>query len=335
MNPPDLELGKPRERVLITGATGFVGRRLATTLRADGVAVRALVRPGTDPATLEAVGVEIARGDVTDADAVAAACDGCDAVVHAAAATARTPGGVAVNAESPARVWRAAARAGVARFVHVSTAGVHGPLRRWPIDEDGPLRPDTRYRRGKLRGERVLRAAAREHDGPHAGPEVVIARPTSIAGPGSGGAWAGLCRSLTRGRPWVVGGGLQPMHLTDVDDVCRGLIACLVRPAAAGGTFFLAAERALPLDALMALFAAELGVPYRPRRLPAFPTAALTHLSLAAAAPLGREPRALHSLSFLTAARAYDPGRAAAVLGFTARHAPRETVQRTVDGLTP
>ena len=124
------------------------------------------------------------------------------------------------------------------------------------------------------------------------------------------------------------------MHVTDIDDVCRGLMACLTRPEAAGGVFFLAAKQALSLDALMTLFAQELGVQYQPRRLPSIPTIALSRFAIAAATRLDCELRILQSLSFLTAARAYDPGRASMVLGFTARLTPQETVKRTVEGLS-
>ena len=71
-------------RVLVTGATGYLGGRLCAALADAGHAVRALARPSSDVSGL-APGVDLAYGDVTDADSLAAAFDGCDAVFHVAA----------------------------------------------------------------------------------------------------------------------------------------------------------------------------------------------------------------------------------------------------------
>jgi dihydroflavonol-4-reductase len=74
-------------KVVVTGATGLIGSRIAERLLAEGHEVSALVRHGTDASPLEAIGVRIARGDLTDGASVAAAVDGCEFVVHSGAAT--------------------------------------------------------------------------------------------------------------------------------------------------------------------------------------------------------------------------------------------------------
>jgi nucleoside-diphosphate-sugar epimerase len=71
--------------ILITGATGFLGHNLCEYLAGCGASVRALVRPTSDYAFLEELGVELAWGDLNDAEAVARACGGCQEVVHAGA----------------------------------------------------------------------------------------------------------------------------------------------------------------------------------------------------------------------------------------------------------
>ncbi|MHC4472785.1 MAG: NAD(P)H-binding protein, partial [Planctomycetota bacterium] len=77
--------------VLVTGATGFTGGALARKLRESGVPVRALVRPGSETEKLNALGVDLVEGDLTDLDSVAGAMTGCRRVYHVAA-TFRTAG---------------------------------------------------------------------------------------------------------------------------------------------------------------------------------------------------------------------------------------------------
>ena len=72
-------------RVFLTGATGMIGSNIAEQLVEQGDDVRALVREGSDATPLEAMGVEIVRGDIADADDVLRAADGCEYVIHSAA----------------------------------------------------------------------------------------------------------------------------------------------------------------------------------------------------------------------------------------------------------
>src|SRR5438093_632057 len=72
-------------RVFLTGATGMIGSNIAEQLVDQGDTVRALVRAGSETGPLEAFGVEVVRGDITDPDAVLAAADGCEYVIHSAA----------------------------------------------------------------------------------------------------------------------------------------------------------------------------------------------------------------------------------------------------------
>src|SRR5258708_10492479 len=72
-------------RVMLTGATGMIGANIAEQLVAQGDDVDALVREGSDATAIEALGVRVHRGDITDPDAVLAAADGCEYAIHSAA----------------------------------------------------------------------------------------------------------------------------------------------------------------------------------------------------------------------------------------------------------
>src|SRR5437870_4095435 len=117
-------------KVLITGGTGFVGSHLADQLCAAGDQVRALVRPGSETSHLCSLGVELAVGSLDDEASLAKACAGCD-IVHHCAARVEIVGDERdfqnTTVEGTRRLLDAAARAGVRRFVQISSCGVYHP----------------------------------------------------------------------------------------------------------------------------------------------------------------------------------------------------------------
>jgi dihydroflavonol-4-reductase len=137
------------ERVLVTGATGFLGHNLVSLLVASGYSVRALVRESSDTRQLRELGVELFVGDVRAAASVNAALAGCTVVVHAAGLF-RLWGEVRdferTNVEGTPDVLEAALRHSVRKLVHISTAAVAGnPQPRQVIDEATPSRPVDAY----------------------------------------------------------------------------------------------------------------------------------------------------------------------------------------------
>ncbi|GAB4444496.1 MAG: NAD-dependent epimerase/dehydratase family protein [Anaerolineae bacterium] len=169
--------------ILITGATGFLGRNLCEHLANQGYTLRALVRPATETTFLENLGIEIARGDVTDAASVQAAVTGCDYVIHAAAhfrLWGPPPPFVKTNVEGTRNVLEAALAAGVKRFVHISTIIVVGPQPPGVvITEETPCRPypTDNYALTKHQGERLARAYVDK------GLPVVVLRLGALYGP--------------------------------------------------------------------------------------------------------------------------------------------------------
>lgn len=146
--------------ILVTGATGKVGRRLVAHLAARGAHVRALVRdPARASATLGAT-VELAKGDLLESASLVHAVRGIDAVVHCAAffRGATDAQAHAVNDEGTQRLARAAREAAVRRFVFTSTGLVYGDTRGAPVDEDAPCAATDAYPTSKIAAERALLA---------------------------------------------------------------------------------------------------------------------------------------------------------------------------------
>jgi nucleoside-diphosphate-sugar epimerase len=246
-------------RVLVTGASGFVGGPTCAELRGRGHDVVALVRrPGSEPPGTRAV-----RGDLADGDALAAALREAapEGVVHLAAETGsqRDASRIEeVNVRGMERLLAACRAAGVGRVVFVSTV-VTGDAHGAVLTEDGPLPVETPYGRSKQEGERLLRDS---------GLEGVVVRPGHVYGPG-GWFVAEFVRRLRRpGRFAVVGRGDNFWDMVHVDDVAGALADALER-APACAVYHCVDDRPLPQREFLALAARELGVG-PPRSVPAW-----------------------------------------------------------------
>ena len=205
-------------KALVTGASGFIGTHVVAALAAAGHEVRAFDRRA--PAEVPA-GVETVAGDVLDANALARAAQGCDAVFHLAAlysyARAHARAMQAVNVEGTRAVLDAAARSGVRRVVHTSSCATCGPVAgRAATEADEPPGWELAvpYKRTKLEGERLALDAARD------GLDVVVVNPTTPVGPGdrrptpTGKMVADVARG--RARAYLSGAALNVVAVEDV-----------------------------------------------------------------------------------------------------------------------
>ena len=171
-------------KVLVTGATGFIGGNLARELWRRGDDVRALVRPGSNRLTIENTGIVPVEGDILDRESMDRAVQGCEAVFHAAAAYtfwSKNPAAVShTNVEGTVNVLNAARQAGVSRTVYTSTVGTIGLPKGRLGDEQTPLDPESlhgNYKKSKLQAEREALAMAAD------GMPVVVVNPTAPVGP--------------------------------------------------------------------------------------------------------------------------------------------------------
>lgn len=128
--------------ILVTGATGLIGSVIAQQLRAGGHEVRALVRQGTDASPIEALGVQVARGDVTDTPSLRPALDGCDGAIHSAAIVGLPSQDAAishaVNVDGSMALLDAARAVGAGRVVMLSTAACFD-ARTSTLTEESPI----------------------------------------------------------------------------------------------------------------------------------------------------------------------------------------------------
>jgi nucleoside-diphosphate-sugar epimerase len=222
------------ERVLLTGASGFIGARLAQCLtQAYDVEVHALVhRLGTvGTARLARLSrVRLFAGDVRDAKTVSHALEGCTHVVHCAIGTAgssRERGQVTI--EGTRVVLQAAHGMRVERVVHLSTASVHDPARCGQvIREDAPLNGGGQAQ-AKVLAERVAEAYSRRNALP-----LVILRPTCVWGPWSPVWTAGAAELIRRGVPFLPRAGRGTCNAVYVDNLVDAVWLALQKPEVSG-----------------------------------------------------------------------------------------------------
>jgi nucleoside-diphosphate-sugar epimerase len=225
-------------RVLVTGATGFVGQTLCARLAESGYLVRAALR------ALRPLPSCIAEGALTGSLGTATdwgpALEGVDLVVHAAALThvlRETPFDREqydeINAHGTGRLAQAAAAAGVRRFVYLSSIKVNGEENaQRPYRADDAPNPQDGYARSKLAGERQLRQAAVP-----SGMEAVILRPPLVYGPGVRANFLRLMRSVDRGWPLPFGAIHNRRSLVNVWNLSDLIVTLLAHPRAVDGVW--------------------------------------------------------------------------------------------------
>lgn len=295
--------------------------------------MKGLVRPrsagGRAAEALRAAGVDVVTGDLTDAEAVRAACAGVETIYHIAA-TYREAGQPDrayrdVNVAGSLNVVRGARSHGVRRVVHCSTGGVHGHVDAPPANEDAPFKPGDIYQETKVEAERAVRDEARPD-----GPELVIARPIGIYGPGDM-RFLKMFRGISRGRFPMLGSGEVFYHLTYIDDLCEGFRLCGEVPAAAGRTYLLAGPRYTTLNELVALIAGELKTTPPRLHLPVWPVWLAGAVCEALCVPLRIQPPLYRRrVEFYTKSRAFDTTRARTELGFEPVVDLPEGIRRTI-----
>lgn len=217
--------------VFITGATGFIGSRLARRLRERGDEVVALVRSPASAADLTALGCELLPGDLGDDAAIRAGVARADSVIHAAAIyevgvlQERCREMYEVNVRGTERVLRAALAAGTGKVVYVSTVGAFGNTEGRIVDEsyEHPGRYVSCYDETKHLAHKAARRLIKE------GLPCAIVQPGAVYGPNDHSAIGDLLQRFLRGRLPLLPFPELGASFVHVDDVVAGILLVLDR----------------------------------------------------------------------------------------------------------
>lgn len=210
-------------RVVVTGATGFIGRHVVTRLMKEPIALRTVshrqLDHGIDPK------VEAVVADLRNSGVEGALVKGADAVVHLAGIAhvrASAADYQQVNVEVASRLAQAAVRNGVRSFVLASSASVYGNCENEPLKEGSPCRPTTEYGKSKLQAEGAVARIAAGSD-----MSVVNLRLSTVYGAEDPGNVSRLIKAVRTFGPVVIGTGSNLKSLTYVGNIAE-LVALLV-----------------------------------------------------------------------------------------------------------
>ncbi len=315
-------------RVVITGATGFIGGNLVRMLLDDGYEVRALVRAGSDQRNIAGLPIETVIGDLNDRQKLAEQVEGCDAVFHVAAHYSLwvkdREAIYRANVTGTKNLLAAAKTARVKRFIHTSSVAAIG------VPVPGTLGNETTqttdealvsdYKKSKFLAEQVALEAARN------GLDVVIVNPSTPIGaydvkPTPTGEI--VLRFLQNRMPAYVHTGL---NLIDVDDVARGHILALQRGRT--GERYILGNRNLTLKQMLEMLAAITGKPAPRFAVPhIIPLAAAFVDEMILARYFGKTPQvSFYSVRMSQKAMYYDSSKAVRELGL-----PQSPVEAAIE----
>lgn len=307
-------------RLVVTGATGFMGRHFVDAALSGGHRISALHR-ATSPEKqvlvrgLQARGVEFHAGDVGDPQSLQSAMRGADCVCHFASAFRET--GVsddyfrAINVTGTRNAIEAAAGQGVRRFVFCSTAGIYGSRVPGVVDETAAVNPANIYERSKVEAEEVVRKLTAGR-----GMEYAIVRPAVVYGPHDQ-RLVKMFKAASRGRFPLFGSGNGRRHLVYVGDVADAALRTCTLPAATGQEMIIAGPHAEPLREILRVLSRTVNRSSFGPRLPLWPMLALAAVTEDACNLVGIKPPIYRRrMDFYRNDTAFDCSRARNVLGW-------------------
>ncbi|MGE5223014.1 MAG: NAD-dependent epimerase/dehydratase family protein [Omnitrophica WOR_2 bacterium] len=315
-----------QKKVLITGATGFLGKQVAGRLLDQGVKVRAAVRNAVRAGWLADRGAEVIVGDIADAQAMQAAAHGCQIVIHLAGiVTAFLPEAefYRVNVEGTRALAEAACAEQVERFVHISSIVVYGLSGRniqesTPYQKSGEAYCDT-----KLESERVIRHFITERQLP-----AVIVQPSPVYGPGDQAWTIGPIQRIRSRQMILVNGGKGFQHPIYIEDAVDGILAA-ARGGKEGEAYILCGPEPLRMKDFFGYYARMVG------RSPSFPSMPKwLGLGIASAAEgfariSGRKPPfSRQDVLFAAIDVTYNGDKARRELGFVPKYDVEQGMQR-------
>lgn len=312
-------------RLLVTGATGFLGGRLVPALLQQDHQVTAL---GRNPARMPE-GAQLLLADLRDPAAILDACRNQDAVIHAGAFSA--PWGRAadfeeINVGGTRHIVEGCRAHRVGRLLFISSPSVlsngHDQVN---LDDDAPYptRPISLYSLSKRRAEEIIHAA---RDVPS-----VILRPKAIFGPGDTTLLPRLLTAARRGRLPQVGNGSNQVDLTYVDNVVAATLLSLVTPSAIGKCYTITNDEHPYLWQVIRSLLRQLDIPAHLRPVPISLLLLLARAMAVRAAITGREPLLTrYSVLALGRTQTHDIRAAKEDLGYVPHVSLTEGLRRTV-----
>ncbi len=323
------------QRILVTGASGFIGGWVAGSLVEKGYPVRALYRRQQPTDTLErirAAGAEIQRRDLIDPEDLRRCLEGVDALIHCAALArdwGRKEEYRIQNLELTRSLAEQASRSGCRVFIFLSSLSVHGFGPHRNSTEEGPYyRYYNEYQATKKAAEQYVLGL----DGP--GLRVTVLRPGNVYGPGDTTTFYRLLAAQERGIRGTLGGGKRLTSPLYVEDLVQAVILALENEESGGQVFNITSGEEVTWGELLSYSAGLLGVkPWLELPLPAAWAAAYLCQWIFRLFRLKAEPPIIpYRVAHLAWNFHFDIDKARVKLGYRPQMSWREGLRRTVQG---
>ncbi|RDE12697.1 MAG: hypothetical protein C4K49_09855 [Candidatus Thorarchaeota archaeon] len=318
-------------KVLVTGATGFIGHKFAERLASEGHEVFALVRKTSDKTRIPD-GVQIREGDMLDEPSLKEAVKGVQAVVHFAAYFDFYPRDKGllyrVNIDGTRMLANACVGKSVERFIYCSSTEAIGPVAHPPANEESELRPSFDYGHVKDLAEQVVRQVTKDTGLPH-----IILRPTGVMGEGDFYTAYEVIKALNeREIPVLPGDGEKSIMYTYVDDVVDGFVKALTSGNALNNTIILCPDVGIKYKDLIEFFCTCLGVKPPKRRVPT----TLAMLGIGLLSPMKNRKKNtflwhMKTVRSMDEERTYSNEKAKQLLGWTPKYTMQEGIKRVID----
>lgn len=306
--------------VLVTGASGFIGRALCGRLARDGHRVKGTFRSEANPAPescVEKIPVEDIAGD----NYYPAMLDGVDTIVHLAARVHVMNGNGRsideyrrLNVAGTARLAKAAAQNKIRRFIYVSTIKVNGEENPAPYTENDSPFPRDPYGISKWEAEQAL-----EKIGSETGLEIVILRPPLVYGPGVRANFLNLIKLVESRVPLPFASVRNRRSFVFLHNLVDAICVCAVHPGAAGSTFMVSDGRDVSTPEMIKMIAS--GLKSRPALVPC----PVTLLGI-----LGRLAGKGDEMARLVGSLRMDISKIKTALGWDPPHTMEEGIEETV-----
>jgi len=247
---------------LVTGASGFIGGRLAERLaNEEGVRVRAMVRHIGKAGRLRKLPVQIVKGNLLDPDSLITAASGCDIVFHCAGFTSASTGDkkefCRTIVEGTENIVKASIEAGVKKLVYMSSVAVYGLNPPDRADENTPYQPcGNLYCDTKIAAEEVVWAHHR-----NAGLPVVVIRPANVYGPHSRPWTIRPINMVTAGQVMLINGGTGLCNCVYIDNLVDAIVAAAKRDETVGHAYVITDGVAVPWKEFFGCYAKMAGKP--------------------------------------------------------------------------
>ena len=313
---PETEPVIPNDgRILITGAGGFVGRKLCEALAGRGYKLRVLVRNDRHEQLFRSLQAQIYTGDIRDREVVDWACDGVTGVFHLASIVQQA--GIHDNefwdthVTAVKQLLVSAKKYGIVRVVHCSTIGVLGHITGEPADESMEYNVEDIYQITKAEGEKVALEFYALTGFP-----ITVVRPAAVYGPGDTRLLK-LFKLVATGKFRMVGSGNTLIHPVYIDDLVDGMILAYEKENAIGEKYILGGKEPVSLSQWVDIIAAHAGVK---RKKLSVPYSLVRFAAIACEAvckPLNIEPPLFRRrVDFFVKNRAFSIDKARTELGY-------------------